>query len=347
MNIKGKKIGLEYKPFIVAEISANHGGSIDKVLKIVDAAAKAGVDAIKLQTYTADTITIKSNKKNFIISEKNSLWKNRSLHSLYKEAHTPWEWHKKIFDRAKKRKILCFSSPFDVTAVDFLSELDVPCFKIASSECIDIPLIEKVAKTNKPIIVSTGMATEEEINEAIKTIKKNGKSKYALMKCTASYPAKEEELNLATINYMRKKFKCEVGFSDHSISNVAAISSIAHGATFIEKHIVIKKNDQVLDAKFSADPNQFKDLVRDTYLAWLSIGKKKFGPTLSEKNSIKYRRSLYIVKEVKKGEMISKKNIRSIRPSGGLLPKNFKKVIGKKFKKSASIGTPLKWNLIK
>ncbi len=347
MRIDKKKIGLNLRPFIIAEVSANHGGSLKKVLKIIDAAANAGVDAIKLQTYTADTITIKSDKKNFQIKDKNSLWKGRTLYSLYKEASTPWEWHEAIFRRAKKKKLICFSSPFDLTAVNFLNKLNVPCFKIASSECIDIPLIEKVAKTNKPIIISTGMATEEEINEAIKTIKKNGRSKYALMKCTASYPAKEDELNLATINYMRKKFKCEVGFSDHSISNVAAISSIAHGATFIEKHIVIKKNDQVLDAKFSADPNQFKDLVRDTYFAWLSIGKKKFGPTLSEKNSIKYRRSLYVVKEVKKGEIISKKNIRSIRPSGGLLPKNFKKVIGKKFKKSANIGTPLKWNLIK
>lgn len=347
MKIFNTKIGLNSRPFIIAEVSANHGGSLKKVLKIIDAAANAGVDAIKLQTYTADTITIKSDKKNFQIRDKNSLWKGRTLYSLYKEASTPWEWHEAIFRRAKKKKLIYFSSPFDLSAVNFLNKLNVPCFKIASSECIDIPLIEKVAKTNKPIIISTGMATEEEINEAIKTIKKNGRSKYALMKCTASYPAKEEELNLATINYMRKKFKCEVGFSDHSISNVAAISSIAHGATFIEKHIVIKKNDQVLDAKFSADPNQFKDLVRDIYLAWLSIGKKKFGPTLSEKNSIKYRRSLYIVKEVKKGEIISKKNIRSIRPSGGLLPKNFKKVIGKKFKKSANIGTPLKWNLIK
>lgn len=347
MRIDKTKIGLNSRPFIIAEVSANHGGSLKKVLKIIDAAANAGVDAIKLQTYTADTITIKSDKKNFQIRDKNSLWKGRTLYSLYKEASTPWEWHEAIFRRAKKKKLIYFSSPFDLSAVNFLNKLNVPCFKIASSECIDIPLIEKVAKTNKPIIISTGMATEEEINEAIKTIKKNGRSKYALMKCTASYPAKEEELNLATINYMRKKFKCEVGFSDHSISNVAAISSIAHGATFIEKHIVIKKNDHVLDAKFSADPNQFKDLVRDTYLAWLSIGKKKFGPTLSEKNSIKYRRSLYIVKEVKKGEIISKKNIRSIRPSGGLLPKNFKKVIGKKFKKSANIGTPLKWNLIK
>ena len=347
MRIDKTKIGLNSRPFIIAEVSANHGGSLKKVLKIIDAAANAGVDAIKLQTYTADTITIKSDKKKFQIRDKNSLWKGRTLYSLYKEASTPWEWHEAIFRRAKKKKLIYFSSPFDLSAVNFLNKLNVPCFKIASSECIDIPLIEKVAKTNKPIIISTGMATEEEINEAIKTIKKNGRSKYALMKCTASYPAKEEELNLATINYMRKKFKCEVGFSDHSISNVAAISSIAHGATFIEKHIVIKKNDHVLDAKFSADPNQFKDLVRDTYLAWLSIGKKKFGPTLSEKNSIKYRRSLYIVKEVKKGEIISKKNIRSIRPSGGLLPKNFKKVIGKKFKKSANIGTPLKWNLIK
>lgn len=347
MNIKNSKIGLNFKPFVIAEVSANHGGSLDKVLKIVDAAAMAGVNAIKLQTYKAETITLKSNKKNFIIRDKKSIWKNMNLYTLYHKAHTPWEWHKKIFDRAKKRKLIYFSSPFDSTSVDFLNKLNVPCFKIASSECIDIPLIEKVAKTNKPIIISTGMATEKEIRQAINTIKKNGSSKFALMKCTASYPAPENELNLSSIIRMRKIFNCEIGFSDHTKSNVAAISSIGYGATFVEKHIVLKKNDKVIDSKFSADPSQFKSLVNDLNLAWQAKGKVMFGPSKSEKKSIKYRRSLYIVENVKKDEIASLKNVRSIRPSGGLYPINLKKIIGRKFKKKFDSGTPLRWTFLK
>ncbi len=347
MIIGNKRIGLNYKPFIVAEISANHGGSLEKALRIVDAAANAGVNAIKLQTYKAETMTIDSKSKNFIIRDKKSLWKGRSLYSLYEEGHMPWHWHKKIFDRAKKRKLIYFSSPFDSTSVDLLNKLKVPCFKIASSECIDLSLIEKVAKTNKPIIISTGMATKKEIIEAIRIVKKNGSSKFALMKCTASYPAPEDELNLSTIHDMRRKFNCEIGFSDHTLSNAAAVSSVALGATIIEKHIVLKKNDNVLDSKFSCDPKQFQNLVKDVNLAWLSIGKKSYGPTKSEKKSILYRRSLYLVKNVKKNDIISMKNIRSIRPSGGLMPRNLKKIIGKKFKKNLKIGTPLNWNLIK
>ena len=346
-KIKNRNIGTKYKPFIIAEMSGNHNQSLNKALKIVDAAAKCGVDAIKLQTYTADTITLNMSNKEFTINSKKSLWNGRSLHSLYKEAYTPWEWHKDIFQRAKKNNILCFSSPFDESSVDFLESLNTPFYKIASPECVDIQLIKKVAKTKKPMIISTGMATKKEIFEAVETAKKYGCKNLALLKCTSTYPAPEEEINLNTINNMRKIFKCEVGLSDHTLGIGIPLAAISMGASIIEKHFTISRKDKGVDSTFSSEPHEFKTLVDESKKIFKSFGKVKYGPTKSEKNSIKFRRSIYVVKNIKKNELISKDNIKSIRPSSGMKTKFFDDVIGMVARNDIKRGVPLKWGLIK
>ena len=346
-KIKNRIISKNHKPFIIAEMSSNHNQSLNTALKIVDIAAKTGVDAIKIQTYTADTITMNSKRKEFTIKSRKSLWNNSTLYDLYKKAHTPWEWHKAIFQRAKKNKILCFSSPFDNTSVDFLEKIGAPCYKIASPECVDLQLIKKVALTGKPMIISTGMATKLEISDAIETAKKNGCKNLALLKCTSTYPAPEEDINLRTIQDMKKEFKCEVGLSDHTLGISVPLAAMSLGATIIEKHFVLSKKKKTPDSAFSSDPSEFSQLVIEAKKVLKSIGKVKYGPTKSELTSLKFRRSLYVVRDIKKGELITKNNIRSIRPSNGMAVNHYEDVLGFVAKKNLKFGTPLSWDLVK
>ncbi len=285
-KIKKRVISLKNEPFIIAELSGNHNGSLSNALKLIEIAAKCKVDAIKLQTFTANTITMKSKEKEFFIKDKKNIWRNKSLYELYDKAHTPWNWHKKIFEEAKKKKLIYFSSPFDETAVDFLEKLNVPAYKIASFEINHHPLLKKIAKTKKPVIMSTGLAKAKEIYDAINILKKNGTKNIAILKCTSSYPAVIRDLNLNTIVEMRKKFKCEIGFSDHSLGNTAALTAIALGATIIEKHLTIKKNFGI-DGKFSSEFKEMKDLKQKSIETWQSKGKIFFGATNTEKKIFK------------------------------------------------------------
>lgn len=340
-KIRNKVISTKHKPFIIAELSGNHNGSLSTALKIVDLAAKTGADAIKLQTYTPDTITMQSSRSEFFIGDKKNIWKNNSLYSLYQKAHTPWEWHKKIFERAKKKKLIYFSSPFDETAVDFLEQLNVPLYKIASFENNHFPLLKKIAQTKKPVIMSTGLASLKELKESVKYLRKNGCKQLALLKCTSSYPAQPKDLNLISIKNLRRIFKCEVGFSDHSLGIGAPISAITFGATIIEKHFTIKKNVGV-DGTFSSDFEEMKKLIHESEVARLSGGKNFIGPTVNEKKFLKFKRSIYVFKNIKKNEIFSKNNLKIIRPGLGLHPKFFERIIGKKAVKNIKKGEPLK-----
>jgi pseudaminic acid synthase len=340
-KIKKRLISEKEKPFIIAEMSGNHNGSLATALKIVDLEAEAGADAIKLQTYTPETITMRASRKEFFITDKKNIWKNNSLFDLYKKAHTPWAWHKKIFERAQKKKLIYFSSPFDESAVDFLEGLNVPLYKIASFENNHFPLLKKVAKTGKPIIMSTGLATLKELKESVNYLRKNGCKNLALLKCTSSYPANPKDLNLKSIHKLKKVFDCEVGFSDHSLGIGAAISAISYGATIIEKHFTLNKLKGV-DGKFSSELEELKMLKKESEVAWQAKGNIFLGPTSSEKKYTKFRRSIYISKQIKKGEKFSKDNLKVIRPAYGLHPKYFDGVIGKISKKNIRAGTPLK-----
>lgn len=332
------------KPFIIAEMSGNHNHSLKRALDIVDAAAGAGVDALKIQTYTADTITIDKSDGEFFIADSNSLWKGESLYSLYQKAYTPWEWHKPIFDRCKEKGIIGFSTPFDFTAVDFLEDLDVPFYKIASFENVDIPLIRKIAKTGKPIIVSTGMASLAELSELVETAKANGCNDLTLLKCTSSYPATPAGSNLATIPHMKALFDCTVGLSDHTLGIGAAVASIAFGAMVIEKHFTLSRAEGGVDAAFSLEPQEMKQLVQEVNAAYEAIGTVHYGLTSQE--STKFRRSLYIVEDMKAGDVITEKNMRSIRPGLGLPPKYYDILLGKKVKCDVKRGTALSWDMI-
>lgn len=332
------------KPFIIAEMSGNHNHSLERALEIVDAAADAGVDALKIQTYTADTITIDKSDGEFFIADPKSLWKGESLYSLYKKAYTPWEWHKPIFDRCKEKGIIGFSSPFDFTAVDFLEDLDVPFYKVASFENVDIPLIRKIAKTGKPIIASTGMASLAELSELVETAKANGCNDLTLLKCTSSYPATPAGSNLATIPHMKALFDCTVGLSDHTLGIGAAVASIAFGAMVIEKHFTLSRAEGGVDAAFSLEPHEMKQLVKDVNAAYEAIGTVHYGLTSQE--STKFRRSLYIVEDMKAGDIITEKNMRSIRPGLGLSPKYYDILLGKKVKCDVKRGTALSWDMI-
>jgi len=342
-KIKKRIISQKKSPFIIAEMSGNHNGSLSEALKIVDLASIAGADAIKLQTYTPDTITMKSKRSEFFIKDKKNLWKNNSLYDLYKKAHTPWSWHKKIFERAKNRKLIYFSSPFDETAVDLLEKLNVPLYKIASAENNHFPLLKKVAKTGKPVIMSTGLATLNELKGSVNYLRKNGCKQLALLKCTSAYPAEPKDLNLVTIRRLREIFNCEVGFSDHSLGIGAAITAISYGATIIEKHFTVEKNKGV-DGAFSSEVSEMKRLKEESLVSWSSKGKVFFGPTKNEKIFKKYRRSIYVSKNIKKGEVFSNNNIKVIRPSLGLHPKYFTDIIGKISKKDINKGEPFKKN---
>jgi pseudaminic acid synthase len=333
------------RPFIIAEMSGNHNQSLERALEIVEAAAKTGAHGLKIQTYTADTMTLDIETDDFIIKDANSLWQGRSLYKLYDEAHTPWEWHKPIFDRCRELGMLGFSTPFDETAVDFLESLDVPCYKIASFEMTDLPLIAKVASTGKPMIISTGMATVAEIDEAVRTARENGCNDIVLLKCTSSYPASPENSNLLTIPHLKQMFGCHGGLSDHTLGIGVAVASVALGATVIEKHFTLSRADGGVDAAFSLEPYELKTLVDETNRAWLSLGKVSYGATVQEKRSLQFRRSLYIVKALKAGDKLTPKNIRIIRPGFGLPPKYYDLVIGKRLVKDVAIGTPVNWDL--
>ena len=334
------------KPFIIAEMSGNHNQSLGRALEIVEAAARTGAHAIKLQTYTADTMTLDLKEREFFISDDRSPWKGQSLHDLYKIAHTPWDWHQPIFDCAKKHGLICFSTPFDETAVDFLEKLGAPIYKIASFENTDLPLIQRVAATGKPLIISTGMATQEELDESVDAARKAGCKDLTLLKCTSTYPATPENSNLLTIPYLRDRYGCGIGLSDHTLGIGVAISSVALGATVIEKHFTLKRSDGGVDAAFSLEPREMKLLVEETCRAWPALGKVFVSPTESEKSSITFRRSLYIVKDMKAGDVLTKENVRAIRPGLGMPIKYIDQVLGRPVRVQVARGTPLNWELI-
>jgi pseudaminic acid synthase len=346
MKIGDVSVGAGHPPFIIAEMSGNHNQSLDRALEIVDAAAKAGAHALKLQTYTADTMTIDLKDGEFYINDPNSLWKGNSLHNLYQQAYTPWEWHKPIFERARKHGMAAFSSPFDETAVDFLSELGVPCFKIASFENTDLPLIRKVAATGKPVIISTGMASVAELDEAVKTAREAGCKDLVLLKCTSTYPATPENTNVATIPHMRALFNCEVGLSDHTMGLGAAIAAVALGATVVEKHFTLNRSDGGVDSTFSAEPDEMRALVTETQRAWQAIGRISYGATSAEEKSKGFRRSIYITEDLKEGDVLTRSNLRTIRPGFGLPPKFYDQLLGRKLRKAVKRGTPMSWDLV-
>ena len=331
---------------IIAEMSGNHNQSLERALAIVEAAAKAGVDAIKLQTYTADTMTLDISEGEFFIADKDSLWKGESLYHLYQKAYTPWEWHKPIFDRCKELGIMGFSTPFDATAVDFLEELDVPCYKIASFENIDLPLIKKVAQTGKPMIVSTGMASLAELDDLVRTARKNGCADLTLLKCTSSYPATPEGTNLLTIPHMRELFGCKVGLSDHTLGIGAAVASVALGVSAIAKHFTLSRADGGVDSAFSMEPEEMAQLVRECETAAQAMGCVCYEMQEQEKKSLQFRRSLYIVEDMRKGDVLSERNLRSIRPGGGLAPQYFDVLLGRKVRCDVKRGTAMKWEMV-
>jgi len=346
IKIGNKKIGKDTKPFIIAEMSGNHNQSLEKALHLVDLAAQAGVDALKLQTYTPDTITLDVHTDEFFIQDDTNLWKGNSLYNLYKEAYTPWEWHEAIFNRARAHGLLAFSSPFDETAVEFLETLNVPAYKIASFENVDIPLIRKVARTGKPIIISTGMATAAELDEAVRAARDEGNHQIVLLKCTSTYPATPANSNLATIPHMRELFGTEIGLSDHTMGVGVSVAAVTLGASVIEKHFTTSRTEGGVDSAFSMEPHELKMLVEETERAWQSLGQIQYGPTMAEKNSTKFRRSLYIGEDLKAGDILTEENLRNVRPGLGLPTKYYDLVIGKRIKQDVEKGTPLSWELL-
>ena len=347
IEIGGIKLGKNKKPFIVAELSGNHNQSLSRALRLVDLAADSGANAIKLQTYTPETLTLKSNKNEFKIKDKKNLWYNQNLFKLYQKSYTPWDWHKIIFDYAKKKGLVSFSTPFDESAVDFLEKLNVPAYKIASFENNHFPLIKRIAKTKKPMIISLGMTRFEEIKELISFLKKLKVKELILLKCTSTYPTNPIETNLKTISKIKEKFDCLVGLSDHTLGIGVPIASIPYEVSMIEKHFTDSRKKAGVDSAFSLEPKELKMLCEESNNAWLSLGKVKFGPTQSEISSLKYRRSIYISKNIKKNQLISYDNIKIIRPGHGLHPKYYERIIGKKVIKDLKKGTPIKFEYLK
>ena len=342
-KIAQRTIGAAHKPFIIAEMSGNHNQSLERALKIVEAAALSGADAIKLQTYTPDTMTIKGA---LVIEDKKSLWHGRELYDLYMEAYTPWDWHIPIFQRAKELGLIAFSTPFDETAVEFLESLNVPAYKIASFENTDWVLLKKVAETGKPIIMSTGAATLAEIDEAVRVLRSNGCSELVLLKCTSTYPASPENTHLNTIPHLSEMFNCHVGLSDHTMGIGAAIASVALGARAIEKHFTLRRSDGGVDSAFSIEPEELTLLVTESERAFLAMGKIYYGIQKDEEKSLRFKRSLYIVKDIKAGEIFSREHIRVIRPGDGLQPKFYEMLLGKKASRDIKAGTALTWDLV-
>lgn len=344
-TIGDRVVGPGSRPYLIAEMSGNHNQSLDRALEIVDAAAKCGADAIKLQTYTADTMTLDLDLPDFKIDDPKSLWNGRTLYDLYEEAHTPWDWHQPIKERADSHGLDMFSSPFDATAVDFLEELGVPAYKIASFELVDIPLIEKVAATGKPMIMSTGMASAEEIDVAVKTARAAGARDILLLKCTSTYPATPQNTNLATIPNMRDTFGCSVGLSDHTMGTGVAVASVALGAVLIEKHFTTRRADGGVDSAFSMEPEEFAALRTDTERAWQAMGEITYGGTTAEEGSRTFRRSLYIAQDMAAGDVLDTTNLRAIRPGYGLAPKFYRDLLGKRVAREMSAGTPADWSM--
>ncbi len=343
INIENRKIGPGQPVFIVAEMSGNHNQDIKRALKIIDAAADAGADAVKLQTYTADTMTIDSDAPDFVLTWKG---KKQTFHNLYRDAYTPWKWHKKLFAHANKRGLICFSTPFDETAVTFLQRLNAPVYKVASFEVVDIPLLEAIGKTKKPVIMSRGMATLEELVLAVKTLRKFGTNDIVLLQCVSSYPARPEDMHLLNIPDLRKRFGVVVGLSDHTLGNDSAIASVALGARVIEKHMTLKRADGGPDSIFSLEPEEFAALVRSVRTVEAAMGKPSYKQSADEKKMVIFRRSLFVVKDMKKGECFTRENVRSVRPGAGMAPKYYRAVLGKRAARNIAFATPLRPALI-
>lgn len=344
ISINGRQIGRDHPPYVIAELSANHNGSLDTALAIIDEAAKAGADAVKLQTYTADTITLDHDGPEFQIT--GGLWDGYSLYKLYQQAHTPWDWHEALFAHARKRGITIFSSPFDTTAADLLDELGAPAFKIASFEAIDLPLIRYVAAKGKPMIISTGMADLDEITEAVQAAREGGCEDLVLLQCVSGYPAPPEDYKLATMVDIERRFGVPVGLSDHTLNNVSAIAAVALGATVIEKHFTLDRNGGGPDDSFSLEPADLAQLCRDARIAWEAIGKVDYGLKSSERANTVFRRSLYAVQDIPRGSVITPAHVRSIRPGYGLAPKHLDNVIGARARQAIARGQAIQWDLI-
>lgn len=344
IQIAGRNIGPGHSPYIIAEMSANHNGDIERAFKTIDMAKAMGADAVKIQSYTADTITIDCDNEDFQI--RGGMWDGYTLYSLYKWAETPFEWHKPIFDHARNTGIILFSTPFDETAVDLLEDLNAPAYKIASFEAIDLPLIKYVAQTKKPMIISTGMANLDEITEAIETARENGCNELVILHCISSYPAPIEQSNLRTIPDLMNKYDVIPGLSDHTMGTVASVASVALGACLIEKHVTLSRQDKGPDSEFSLEPDELKQLCKDTKDAWLALGQPGYAIKTAEEESIKHRRSIYVVKDIKAGDMLTKDNVRRIRPGLGLAPKYYEEILGKVLTVDVARGTPLTRELL-
>ena len=346
IHIGNQIIGSRQRPFIIAELSGNHQQNYQLAEQMIESAAQSGAHAIKLQTYTPDTMTLDINSQDFMVTERDSLWQGESLYSLYSKAATPWEWHEPLFKKARSLGLQAFSSPFDASAVDFLENLDVPCYKIASFENTDLPLIKKVAQTGKPLIVSTGMASEQEIEELLSTISDSGNRQVVLLKCTSNYPADASDCNLLTLKDMQKKFGTLVGLSDHTRGNSVALAAVALGCCVIEKHFVLDRQAGGVDAEFSLEPDELKQLVQETETVWRAMGKVQYGGSDNEQMSKKYRRSVYCSQDIKAGECLSEQNIRVVRPGFGLPPKHYQQLLGKTAGQDIARGTPISWELL-
>lgn len=347
IDIAGRKVGLDHPPFVIAEMSGNHNQSLDRALEIVDAAAAAGAHALKLQTYTADTMTLDIAEGDFVITDPNSLWHGRTLYDLYQEAHTPWDWHKPIFERARAHGMIPLSTPFDDSAADFLESLDAAVYKIASFENTDLPLVRKVASKGKPMIISIGMANLAEIDETVRAARSAGCDDIILLQCTSTYPATPENTNLTTIPHMREAFGCEVGLSDHTMGVGASVASVALGATVIEKHFTMARADGGVDSAFSLEPHEMAALVTESERAWQAIGRAQYGTvSAQEAKSLTFRRSLYVTADVAAGEAFTPDNVRAIRPGFGLAPKWLDIVLARTAKQPIKRGTPLSWEFL-
>ena len=340
IEIAGRSIGADHSPFVIAEMSGNHNQSLERALSIVEAAAQAGAHAIKLQTYTADTMTLNVRGGSFEINDPDSLWAGQNLHDLYKKAYTPWEWHGPIMERARELGLICFSSPFDETAVDFLEDLGAPAYKIASFENNHLPLIEKAAATGKPLIISTGMATLGDLDDAVRTAREAGCTQLVLLKCTSNYPSSPENTNLRTIPHLRELFNTEVGLSDHTMGIGAAVAAIALGASVVEKHFTLGRADGGVDSAFSLEPAELASLVSESERAWLALGQVRYGPTEAEEKSLVFRRSIYVAEDIAEGELFTTKNIRIVRPGNGAPPSFYKQILGLEARRCYQAGTP-------
>ncbi|MFQ5498601.1 MAG: pseudaminic acid synthase [Candidatus Zixiibacteriota bacterium] len=346
ITIEKRLIGPDHPPYIIAEMSGNHNQSLEQALKIVEAAAGSGAHAIKLQTYTADTMTLDINEREFRIDDPASLWDGYSLYQLYDRAHTPWGWHRPIFERCRELGITVFSTPFDVTAVDFLEELNAPAYKVASFENADIALIKRIAATGKPMIISTGMATIAELDESVRVARNAGCDDIVLLKCTSSYPASPDGCNIQTIPHLAELFDVQAGLSDHTLGVGVALASVALGSTVIEKHFILDRNDGGVDAAFSMEPQEMSILVQESKRAWQSLGKVAYGTTTQESGSLQFRRSLYVVEDVRRGQELTKRNLRAIRPGHGLSPRHIDSLLGRKVRHDVARGTAATWDIV-